>query len=84
MDQSTIKDDIFARVQKTAAEAFEISADDILLESSMENIEGWDSLGHLKFIMSLETEFNITFSTDQVPTLTNIKIIYDIINQNLS
>ena len=84
MDQSTIKDDIFTRVQKTAAEAFETLAENISLESSMENVEGWDSLGHFKFIMTLETEFNITFSTDQVPTLTNIQLICDIINQNLS
>jgi acyl carrier protein len=36
-------------------------------------VKGWDSLGHMRLVNKLETEFGITFPTYMLPELIDIK-----------
>jgi len=78
------KDDIFKEVKNCATVAFDlVESHQISKQSSMDNVTGWDSLGHLKLIMELEAKFGIIFTTEEIPTLTTVDIICDTIEEYL-
>ena len=54
--------DYLTRVRQIAADTFDIPLETISLQSSSDNIEAWDSLGHLNFILALERELGVRFT----------------------
>jgi acyl carrier protein len=40
--------------------------------TSIENTEGWDSLGHIALVMALEREFSVSISPTDAIDLTNV------------
>ena len=54
--------DYLTRVRQIAADTFGIPLETISLQSSSDNIEAWDSLGHLNFILALERELGVRFT----------------------
>lgn len=44
---------------------------------SMETIDGWDSLVHLRLVMEIESAFKMKFKTSELASLTTIKAILD-------
>ena len=48
-----------SRVKKIMAEIFDVSEKEINENSSMDTIEVWDSLNHLRLVIALEQEFHI-------------------------
>jgi acyl carrier protein len=65
------------RVAQAIADAFGLTPDEITTGSAPENIESWDSVGHLKLILHLEDVFQARFPTNQIPTLTTVGRIQD-------
>ena len=64
------------RLSKIISDIFDIKQHEITNESSMENIEKWDSLGHLKLIIAIEKEFGVSLGTVEMIELTSFtKII---------
>ena len=64
------------RLSKIISDIFDIKQHEITNESSMENIEKWDSLGHLKLIIAIEKEFGVSLGTVEMVELTSFtKII---------
>jgi acyl carrier protein len=51
------EDMLTGRVRAVLAQAFEIDPDQLPAEPDTENVEKWDSLGHLALIEELEAEF---------------------------
>ena len=45
----------------------------------MNKIPQWDSVAHVEIISSLEDEYKIEFTTEEIPLLTNVKNIEEII-----
>jgi acyl carrier protein len=43
--------------------------------SSLDSIEGWDSLVHIQLIVGLEAEFGVSFGIEQALELTSIPAI---------
>jgi acyl carrier protein len=56
---------IDARLQEIAREAFR--NDSFVLTDSMKPFEvsGWDSLGHVNFMLTVESEFGLEFSEEE-------------------
>ena len=50
---------------------------------STENCEGWDSLTHLKLIISLKKEFKIQFDAGELANMRSFHIIKGMIEQKL-
>ena len=63
------------KVFTIASDVFEENLKKININSSMKNIESWDSVSHLNFIFSLEKEFGISFDPVIIVKLTSIKSI---------
>ena len=56
-------------MQSVFVESLQLSADiseTLSLESSFEKVEGWDSLGHMRIIMEMETRLDVEFDIDEV------------------
>lgn len=60
---------------------FNLDSSEINEESSVDNIEAWDSITHLNLIISLEEEFDISIPDDDVGTMMNYKIILYVIKE---
>lgn len=53
--------------------------DKIDLTSSNTSIENWDSFSHMDLILSLENEFGVTFTNEEIVEMLNIKKIIEIL-----
>jgi len=68
-------------VYKLISEQFSVSEDDINDETGPGDLAKWDSIGQLRLILSLEQEFGIQFSVDDVMTINSIRDIVKIIEK---
>ena len=68
------------KIIKIMSAVFEQSIDE---GSSVDNIDGWDSLKHLKLITELEGVFNIRIPDDDIPNMINFKLIKFIIDEQV-
>ncbi|MGB6623650.1 MAG: acyl carrier protein [Candidatus Acidiferrales bacterium] len=69
---------IFERVQRIAADLFQIPAKNISANSNPESIPAWDSVQQLNLILAVEQEFNVQFEPEE---LDRIHSIGDIVEQ---
>ena len=64
-------DKVFSIVSKV----FSVSLDSITNESSPETIENWDSFNSLVLADELESEFNVSFSLEEIIDSANVSAI---------
>tara|TARA_B100000795_G_C22638298_1_gene375401 strand:- start:391 stop:633 length:243 start_codon:yes stop_codon:yes gene_type:complete len=56
-------------MQSVFAESLELSDDvsaTLSLNSMFEEVEGWDSMGHMRVIMEIENRLDVEFDIDEV------------------
>ncbi|MBV9988005.1 MAG: acyl carrier protein [Chitinophagaceae bacterium] len=63
---------------------FDIPADQISDTSSPDTIEKWDSLNHMNLVSSLEEEFDVRFTDEEITEMLNFKLIVLILQQKKS
>jgi acyl carrier protein len=76
-------DKIELAIQQIMANVFEISIEEITVESSQDNLGKWDSLKHLDLIVSIEEEFDIIFPVEEIGNLVSFKLISIILKEQL-
>ncbi len=54
---------------------FGVPEGSIPADASTDTVEKWDSLGHLNLMISLESEFGIEFSDEDLADLTSLQLI---------
>jgi acyl carrier protein len=74
--------DIFLKLNKVFDDIFD---DDINLqpETAAADIDGWDSLTHIRLMLAVERAFDIKFSAAQISSLKNIGELIDVIQSKL-
>ena len=77
---SLVKD----RIKTVMAIIFEINADMIQDDAAPGSIENWDSIRHMNLIVSLEEEFNLRFTDDEITDLLSFKLIETIVSQKIN
>ena len=73
-------------MQSVFVESLQLSADiseTLSLESSFEKVEGWDSLGHMRIIMEMETRLDVEFDIDEVIGVDTIGKLIQMANDKL-
>lgn len=75
------KDNI--RLFNAVATALKVSPEIINLDTSTDDLESWDSFGHLIVIMEVEKNFNVKFSSEDIPTLSSIKKLQDALGNKI-
>jgi acyl carrier protein len=69
------------KILKVMSNVFEVELSILNEDSSIDNIENWDSIRHLNLILALEEEFNIAIPDEEVGDLVNYKLIELIVNE---
>ncbi len=70
-----------SKILEVMSSVFEVELTSLNEDSSIDNIENWDSIRHLNLILALEDEFNITIPDEEVGDLINFKLIELIVNE---
>ena len=71
------------KIYQLMSNVFEIPVEEISEDSSLDNIESWDSIRHLNLILAIEEEFGVTIPDEEVGNLVNYKLIELTINEQL-
>ena len=71
------------KLKKIFSEVFEIKISEINDDSSADNVKKWDSLNHTNLILSLEDEFKISFTADEIIDMLNFKLIKIIVQEKI-
>lgn len=74
-----MKRNLKKRIINVMSSVFGIPIDKITNDSSQDTIESWDSLKHMNLIVSLEEEFEIELTDDEILEMINYKLIKEII-----
>lgn len=69
------------RLVEAISEEFGLPADAVLPESSRDTIDEWDSVGHLKLVLRVESAFRVRFPTAEIPKLISAARIQDALNR---
>ncbi len=64
--------DIYERLTPIFRDVFD--SDHIIATPNLtaKNVEGWDSLGHVRLIVAIESEFGIRFATHEINGFKNV------------
>lgn len=63
------------KLNNVIASVFNIEASSVNEDTSVDTVESWDSLNHLKLILALEQEFDISFTEEETVELLNYPLI---------
>ena len=74
--------DVDKKLKNIFINIFQMKNKDIDNNSSMKNIEKWDSLNHIGLINEIEEKFNLLFNDEDIVKMTNFKIIINKIINN--
>lgn len=61
---------------------FKVDAEEINDDSSMDNVEKWDSLSHLKLVLALEDEFKISFTEEESIEILSFGLIKEVMKEH--
>ena len=67
------------RVAKVFAETLAADPGSITRETTPDDVEKWDSLGHMNLVAGLEEEFGIQFEIDDVMEMIDVSKILEIL-----
>jgi len=70
-----------SRVRKVISEVFAIPVEQVRKETTQHDIKNWDSTNVLHLILSLESEFGMTFDVDELTEFTSVETILSIIKR---
>ena len=73
------KDEFFNEVKIV----FKNYSGEINFNLSPNEVEDWDSMGHLNLIMSMEKKFNITIEFEEAIMIDNLESLFNLINLKL-
>lgn len=70
-----------AQLKKVMGTTLRVSPESITDESSMDTIEKWDSLRHLKLVLALEEEFDVMIPEEEATEITSYKLIKVVLSE---
>lgn len=65
----------FEQLQDIIAATLKVSADTVTRDTTMDDIEEWDSLGHVHIMVALEEAFDLYMDVDDFGQLTSVPAI---------
>ena len=76
-----------AQIYATLNGIFRVVFDDdtitIAAESTAADVDGWDSLNHVRLVLAVEDGFNVHFSAAEIGKLKNVGQLVDLIKSKL-
>ncbi len=63
---------IYARLSEICSEVFDQESRELASGIRMEDLDGWDSLSHVRLILTIEKTFKIKFLTAEMSGMTTV------------
>jgi acyl carrier protein len=63
---------IYAKLSEVFQDVFDEDSVNVTPELSARDVDGWDSLTHIRLILTVEKAFRIKFSTSEIGKLQNV------------
>jgi len=75
--------DILAKITDVVRD--QLDNEDILLTPTSEarQVDGWDSLAHVRIMIAVEEEFGVRFQTTEITSLKNVGGLVDLVKSRL-
>ena len=64
--------EIYARLGEIFQDVFDDESIEVTPELSAKDVDGWDSLTHIRLILTIEKAFKIKFTTSEIGKLENV------------
>jgi len=74
-----VKDKIIELIQNTFN-----NSEVITLDTTPNDVDEWDSLGHIMLIQSIEEKFSVSFDFNEMLNLESVKDIVEIVNNKVT
>ena len=71
--------DIYAKLTDVFHDVFEDDGVEVTPKLTAEDVDGWDSLSHIRLVLSIEKAFKVKFSAAEVGKLQNVGEFVDLI-----
>jgi acyl carrier protein len=71
-------------VRFIVATTMRVPLESVTLESSFENVDGWDSLANVALVARLAEDFEIEFSDDEMERTTSVASIMKLLEEKLA
>lgn len=76
--------EIIDKIADVMVDVFDVDAADVGATTSASDIEEWDSLSHIRFIITLERLFKIKFLNEEIADLKNVGDLARVIQAKLA
>ena len=80
----TDTDYILTKVREAFKAAFDVDPQSVTMETTADDVSGWDSVGHLSLGATLEEVFGISLDVDDLMEMENVREIVRIIGTKIS
>jgi acyl carrier protein len=77
-------EDIIAKVQQSFQKAFDVDPQSVSIDTTPDDVVGWDSVGHLELAACLESVFGVSFDVDELMEMENVREIVRILQLKLN
>jgi acyl carrier protein len=63
---------VYARLTQIFEDVFDEDSIQLTSELTAKDVDGWDSLAHIRLILTIERAFKVKFSTSEIGKLQNV------------
>jgi acyl carrier protein len=74
---------IYQRLNGIFVDVFDDDDLSLKAETTADDVDGWDSLSHIRLVLSVEKAFNVKFSAAEVGKLKNVGELVGLIRSKL-
>ena len=75
--------EVLSKVRTAFQSAFDVDPQKITIDTTPNDVRGWDSMGHVNLASSLECTFGLTFDVDDLMAMENVREICRIVQSKL-
>lgn len=72
---------ILEELESIFHDTFTDGAYDFSMETLREDVEGWDSLNHIRLLTAIEAHFEVQFDLDEIENMSSVAYIVDTLFQ---
>ena len=76
----TLSSDIKQRLEATFRDVFDDESLALADGFARDDLEAWDSLGHIRLISAIEEAFSLTLTLEEIEAMTSVAVIESILN----
>jgi acyl carrier protein len=77
-------DEVMAKITDLMIDVFDLDDFDVSRATCADDVEDWDSLSHIRFMITLERAFKVKFSNEEISELKNVGELADVITKKLA